>query len=104
MKNMFKMMQQVHTMRKEMKQIEKSLASKTAEYSMGGITVTARGDMAIQTIKVAPDALDPMRIERLEKNLVQAVNGALANAKKLAGSEVSKLAGGMGLGDLLGGE
>jgi DNA-binding YbaB/EbfC family protein len=103
MKNVFKMMKQVHSMQSEMKQIEKSLAQKTAEYSSGGVTVVAKGDMTIQSVKIAPDAVDTSRMDRLEKHMVSAVNGALANAKKMAGSEVSKLAGTMGLGDLLGG-
>lgn len=103
MTNVFKMMKQVHSMQKEMKQIEKTLAGKTADYSTGGVTATARGDMTIVSLKIAPESIDPSKIDRLEKAVTNAVNGALANAKKLAGSEVSKLAGDMGLGNLLGG-
>jgi len=102
MANIFKMMKQVSSMRSEMKQIEKTLAQKKVDYSTGGVTVVAKGDMSIESIKLGPDAIDPSRLDRLEKSLTNAVNGALGNAKKLAGSEVTKLAGDMGIGDLLG--
>ena len=103
--NMIKMIQQAATMRKEMKQIQKTLAKKTTQFSGEGgkLTAVARGDMVIDSIKIDPSLLDPARVEKLEKAIITVVNGALASAKSMAGSEMSKLSSEMGLGGLMGG-
>lgn len=103
--DMFKMMKQAMSMQKEMKQIQKGLAKKTAQFSADGglVVVTARGDMTIESIKVDPKAVDAQRVDKLEKMLVTATNGALDKAKQLAAEEMKGLTGGMGLGDLFGG-
>jgi DNA-binding YbaB/EbfC family protein len=103
--NMFKMMKQAATMQKEMKQIQKSLAKKTATFSVEGglIVATARGDMTLESIKIDPKVMENIKMDKLERVLVTAVNGAMSGAKDMAGSEMSKMAGDMGLGGMLGG-
>lgn len=104
MANMFKMMKDVMQMRSQMKQIEKSLAKKTVTFNGVGVKIVARADMSIESITFSPEALDPARIEKFEKNLVNAVNGALSTAKKEAAEEMQKLTGGMGgLAEMMGG-
>ncbi len=92
-------------MRKEMKKIQEQLAKNTVEYSSGGgaVKVVARGDMVVEAIKIDPAAIDPAKLPKLESLIIAAVNGALDSAKRKAGSEMSKLTAGMGIGDLLGG-
>ena len=104
MANVFEMVKQAASMRKEMKRIESELASKRVEYSAAGgrIKVIARGDMTIESITLSPECTAPDRVAKLPELLVQAVNGALHDAKKKAGSEMSKLAGSLGLPGLLG--
>mgnify|MGYP001232495654 CR=1 FL=1 len=103
MANVFKMMQQANSMRKEMKRIEKELQSKVVEVTEGGglVTVGARGDMIVTSIKIDPKLLTDQA--KLEKLLTAGVNNALAKAKAEAGKEMGKLAQGGGLADLLGG-
>jgi len=104
MANILKIMKQAATMGKELKQIQKELAQKTVESSSGGgiVTVVARGDMSVDSIKIDPKAVDRSRTEELEGLIVSAVNGALGAVKKEAGGEMSKLAGGTGLADMFG--
>lgn len=100
MANMFNMMKQV----KQMKKMQKQLAKKEVEISSNDktVTVVARGDMTIRSIKIAPEAMDASKVARLEKTLVSTLNGAMDSAKKAAAGDMAKLTEGMGLGDLMG--
>jgi hypothetical protein len=103
MAEMFKMMRQAIEMRKQMSKIQKELAKQVVEASSGEVTVVARGDMTIKSVSIKPEAIDPNKSERLEKMIAAAVNNALESAKKIAGSQVSKMSGGVGgLADMLG--
>ena len=99
--NLLQMMKQAGAIQKEMKGLQKGLAEKTVDVSTGGIKVVARGDMCIESIKIEPGIIDSRNPDRLEKAVLSAVNNALDAAKKEAGHEVSKIAGGLGLGDML---
>ena len=91
-------------MKQQMKKMQKELAKKTVESSSGGVTVVARGDMSIASIKISPEMVDPAKVEKLEKSVTSAVSSALDSAKKMAGTEMAKMAGGLGgLADMLGG-
>lgn len=100
MAKMFEMMKQV----RQMKKMQKELARKEVEISNNDktVTVVARGDMTIKSIKIAPGAMDPAKPERLEKTLVSTINGAMDSAKKAAAGDMAKLTEGMGLGGLMG--
>ena len=58
--------------------------------------MAARGDMQIASIEITPERLADTTADKLGKQIVTAVNGALAAAKKAAGAEMSKIAGGAG--------
>ena len=46
---------QAMQMRSEAKRLQSEIEKITVEYSNGGITATARGDMTITSIKIAPE-------------------------------------------------
>jgi DNA-binding YbaB/EbfC family protein len=100
MAGVFDMMKQFNQVRK----MQKELAKKEVEISSNDktITVVARGDMTLKSIKIAPGAMDPSHPERLEKVILSTINGALDSAKKAAAGDMSKLTEGMGLGGLFG--
>jgi len=101
--SLLKMVKQAAAMRREMNELQGELEKKTVEYTISGgkVKVVARGDMTIDSITIDPQSVDPSNVARLQELLVNAVNGALKAAKKKAGSEMSKMAGSMGLGNLL---
>jgi nucleoid-associated protein EbfC len=106
MANMMKMVSQAATMRKQMKRMQKELAKQTVEVTSnnGKVTVVARGDMSIKEIRIDPSAIQDLALDRLEKVIVTTVNSTLNAAKKTAGTEMSKMSGGLGgLSDMLGG-
>ena len=104
MADMFKMIKQAANMRKQVKRIQKELQKFSVEGASGHVRVTVLGDMTVKSVEIDPAGLDPARRERLQVMIASAVNNAMRNAKKQAGSEMSKMTGGMGgLSDLLGG-
>lgn len=81
-------------MRSEAKRIQNEIQKITAEYSNGGITVTARGDMTITSIVMAPDAYDEVKAgkpARFETMLFNVVNGALKKVKDATQAEMAKM-------------
>ena len=52
-------------MRSEAKRIEAEIKKITAEYSNGGITVVAKGDMSIEKIAITPEAYEDLSGRKL---------------------------------------
>ena len=93
-------------MRSEAKRIEAEIKKITAEYTNGGITVVAKGDMSIERITIVPEAYEEVKAgkpARFETMLFNVVNGALKKAKDATQAEMQKMmqAGG-GMGGLFG--
>ncbi len=100
---MFDMMKQAVQMRGEMKKIQKALAGQTVEFSSGAIKVVCKCDMSLDRITIDPAQVEPGKVDKLERQLVSAINGALSAAKEKAAGEMQKLTGGLGLDGLMGG-
>ena len=103
---MFDQVREAMKMRSEAKRIEAEIKKITAEYSNGGITVIAKGDMTIDKIAITPEAYDEVKAgkpARFETMLFNVVNGALKKARETTQQEMAKLmqANG-GLGGLFG--
>ncbi len=101
---MFKMIKEAASLQKNVKKIQAQLREKTVEYSsgQGQVTVKARGDGTIAQIRIDPAVVIPGRAAELEKMTLKAVEGALAEAKKLGAAEMKEFASKMGLPDLPG--
>jgi DNA-binding protein YbaB len=90
----------------QVRKIQKQLAAKKVEITSTDkmITVVARGDMSIDSIKINPEAVASMKLEKLERLLASTVNGALDSSKKAAAADMQKITGGMGgLAEMMGG-
>ena len=103
---MFDQVKQAMQMRSEAKKIEAQIKQISAEYSNGGITVIAKGDMTIDKIAISPEAYDEVKRDkpaRFETMLFNVVNGALKKAREATQQEMAKMmqANG-GLGGLFG--
>ena len=97
---------QVMQMRSESKRLQAEIEKISVPYSNGGITVTARGDMSITSIKIAPETWAEVvsgKKERFETMLFNVINGALKKAKDATQAEMMNMmkAGG-GAGGLFG--
>ena len=104
MANMMGMMKQAVTMQRDMKKLQKQLAKRKVEYTekTGKVTVAVLGDMSLKSVKIDPALMEAGNLDKIEKLVAAAVNGALSEAKKQVGGEMSKMTKGTGLGDMLG--
>ena len=103
---MFDQVREAMKIRSEAKRIEAEIKKISAEYSNGGITVIAKGDMSIEKIAITPEAYEEVKAgkpARFETMLFNVVNGALKKARETTQQEMAKLvqANG-GLGGLFG--
>jgi DNA-binding YbaB/EbfC family protein len=99
MVNMMKLMKQAASMQKDMERMKAELAEQTVEFTSGGgmVTVVARGDMTVESIKINPEAVDPSDVDMLEDLVFAAVDGALKAARDMVAQEMSKLTAGLGM-------
>lgn len=101
---MFDQMKQAMQMRKEAKRIQAEVEKISYEYSNGGITCVARGDMTVVSVKVTQDALKEVlagKPEKFEIMLGNVINGALSGVKRQTQEAMMKMMqqnGGAGLG------
>ncbi len=97
--NIQKMMAQVQEMQAKMQQAQTDLGSKSIEASSAGgrVTVKANGHGDITAITIAKEVVDPNDIEMLQDMVLSAVQQAQAKVKEIAGAEMGKITGGMGL-------
>ena len=91
---MFDQVRDAMRMRSEAKRIEAQIKQITAEYSNGGITVIAKGDMTIDKIAITPEAYEEVKAgkpARFETMLFNVVNGALKRAREATQQEMAKM-------------
>lgn len=91
---MFEQVREAMKMRSEAKRIEAEIKKISAEYTNGGITVVAKGDMTIDRIAIAPEAYEEVKAgkpARFETMLFNVVNGALKRAREATQQEMAKL-------------
>ena len=101
----FDQVKQAMQLRSETKKLQAEMEKITAEYSNGGITATARGDMSITSIKISPETwaeVSSGKTERFETMLFNVVNGALKKAKDATQAEMQKMMQAGGAGGLFG--
>ena len=93
-----KMMKQVQKMQAEMAKAQEELAAEVVEASVGGgmVTVKVTGALEVQSITIAPAAIDPDDKEMLEDMVLAAVNEALRSAQALADQRMGSAMGPMG--------
>ena len=100
--NINKLMKQAQKMQEQMAKTQAELEEKTVEVTAGAgqVTVVANGAGDVLSIKIAKEVVDPEDIEILEDLILSGVRQAISKGKEMAGSEMSKITGGMNLGGL----
>ncbi len=104
MSNMFKMLKDAVSAQKNLKKIQNELQRKTVEHASAGgeVRVTASGDASLVSIKIDPAAIAPNRADKLEKLILETVNGALEKAKQASAEHMQKVMADMGLPNIPG--
>ena len=72
--DMKQMMRQAQKMQKELNKAQEEIATMSFEATAGGgmVTAVASGDMAITSLTIDPDAVDPEDVEMLQDMVVAA--------------------------------
>jgi DNA-binding YbaB/EbfC family protein len=97
-KQLQQMAQQMQRMQRQMAKIQEELGNEVVEGTAGSyVTVTMNGHREIQSIKLAPEVVDPEDIETLQDLLVAAIGDASKKAQELAEKRMGPLTGGMKL-------
>jgi DNA-binding YbaB/EbfC family protein len=99
MGNMAGMMKKVQKLQADMAKLQEELKARTLEVSTGGgaVKVVVNGEKKIQSIKIAPSAVDPEDVEMLEDLVASAVNEAMSKVDDMMSQEMGKLTGGLNL-------
>ncbi|CQR73095.1 Nucleoid-associated protein [Sporomusa ovata DSM 2662] len=99
MGNMAGMMKKVQKLQAEMAKLQEELKARSLEVSTGGgaVKVVITGEKKIQSIKIAPSAVDPEDVEMLEDLVAAAVNEAINKVDDMMAQEMGKLTGGLNL-------
>jgi hypothetical protein len=96
--NMQQLLKQAQKMQEDMLAAQEALKDEVVEASAGGgmVTVQVTGDLAVKSIKIDAQAVDPDDVELLQDMVLAAINEGLRSAQELAASKMSGLAGGLG--------
>ena len=97
--NMAGMMKKVQKMQNEMKKMQDDLKRRTVEVSSGGgaVKIVMDGEKQVQSLSIAPAAVDPEDIEMLQDLLSAAFNEATKKVDDMMAAEMGKLTSGLGL-------
>jgi DNA-binding YbaB/EbfC family protein len=93
-------LKQAQQMQAEMEKAQEALKNESVEATVGGgmVSVKMTGDLELQEIKIAPEAVDPDDVDMLQDMVLAAVNEAIRSAQELAASKMTKATGGLGGG------
>jgi hypothetical protein len=96
------MMKQVQKMQADMAAAQEALADTTVEGSAGGgmVKVVVSGTGDVQSVRIAPEVVDPDDVEMLEDLVLAAVGDGLRRANELASEQMGGVTGGIDLGGL----
>jgi len=99
MGNMQGMMKQVQKMQQDMAKMQEELKTRKFEHSVGGgaIKLVANGDKQLESLLIAPDAVDVEDLELLQDMIIAAVNEVFRQVEETTEREMAKLTGGMKL-------
>jgi DNA-binding YbaB/EbfC family protein len=98
-KGMGDILKQAQMMQSKMESIQKELADKRVEASVGGgmVKVIADGQQNVLDIKISPEIVKPEEAEMLQELVLSGVQEAVKMSRDLAAREMSALTGGMSL-------
>ena len=93
------MLARLQQMQERMMKAQEELKEQMSEGSAGGgaVSITVSGGLKVQSLKIAPEVVDPDDIEMLEDLVTAAVNEALQGVQALQMKQLGGLAGQLGI-------
>ena len=95
--NPFDLMKNMQNIQAQMQHMQAKLEQMRANGSAGAgmVEVTVNGKMEVQSIRIAPEVVDPSDISTLEVLVAAAFNAAVKDVQDRLKSEAAAIAGGM---------
>ncbi len=96
-------MKQAARIQRQMEEVQTQLGARTVEATSGGgaVKVVAKCDGSLAAVKIDPQALNPSDVQLLEDMILTAANNALAQAKEISTTEMSKVTSGLNIPGLV---
>ncbi len=93
------MMARLQQLQQQAIKAQEQLGEQTAEGSSGGgaVNITVTGGLTVESLKIAPEVVDPDDIEMLEDLVTAALNEALQKVQAMQMQQISGLVGQLGL-------
>jgi DNA-binding YbaB/EbfC family protein len=93
------MMRRLQQMQASLSKAQREIEESTVEASAGGgaVNVVVNGQPRVQSLKIAPEAVDPADVEMLEDLIVAAVNEALEKVRALQAQRLGGLTSGLNI-------
>ena len=93
------MMRRLQQMQASLAKAQKEIEEATVDASAGGgaVNVVVNGQPKLQSLKIAPEAVDPADVEMLEDLIVAAVNEALEKMRALQAQRLGGLTSGLNI-------
>jgi DNA-binding YbaB/EbfC family protein len=97
--NPFEMLKQLQGLQSRVGEIQEKLKTVRATGSAGGglVTIEMNGQMLVEKVSIAPEAVDPRDIPMLQDLVLAAMTDALERLKEKIREEVSQATGMLGL-------
>ena len=94
------MMARLQQLQQQALKAQQQLSEQAVDGSAGGgaVSITVTGGLKVQSLKIAPEVVDPDDIEMLEDLVTAAVNEALQKVQALQMQQVTGLAGQFSIG------
>ncbi len=93
------MMARLQQMQERAMKAQAELSEQAVDGTSGGgaVSITITGGLTVQSLKIAPEVVDPEDVEMLEDLVTAALNEALQKVQSLQMQQVSGLAGQFGI-------
>ncbi|RMG40624.1 MAG: YbaB/EbfC family nucleoid-associated protein [Candidatus Dadabacteria bacterium] len=97
--NMQAMLKQAQKLQEKIQKTREEAENLTAEGTAGGgvVKVVASGRNLIESVEIAPEAVNPDDVEMLQDLVLAAANSALQGVQDKVKAEMEKVAGGMNI-------
>jgi len=98
-KQLGNMMRKAQQMQQRMAEVQQQLATRTVEATAGGgmVRCVVNGKQEVLSLAIDREVVDPEDLEMLQDLILAAVNEGIKKSQEMVASEMSKIAGGMGL-------
>ena len=97
------MLRQAQELQARLAKAQEELANATVEGTTGGgmVKVVMTGAQVVQSVKIAPEAVDPQDMSLLEDMIVAAINDGSKKAQDLAQKRLGAITGGLKIPGLM---